>query len=158
MKELVGKKVLKIEIDSERQWYLRFTTDDEVICYVTCSDCCSESWVYALTGLKSILGYSSAKEIKEGDEFYSAEEVRQSVPVIVKCLPVIERQHEDDGKTRQNSDILYRYTLITTNYGFTDIEFRNSSNGYYGGSLEICDSIPSDVVMVEVRDDYIAQG
>ena len=77
--------------------------------------------------------------------------------MIEKCLPIIERGIDEDGKSRQGFDRLYRWTLITR-YSFTDIEFRNSSNGYYGGGMDVCDGIPSDVVMVEVRDDYIAQG
>lgn len=40
----------------------------------------------------------------------------------------------DDGRTRQECDEAYGYKIFTDK-GQADIIFRNSSNGYYGGSL-----------------------
>jgi hypothetical protein len=57
---------------------------------------------------------------------------------------IIVRFEEDapeDGKTRQDFDSLYGYGVVTDK-GEGDIEFRNSSNGYYGGWLELSEEEP----------------
>ena len=108
---LVGKTIVKIEIDKEEQAYLRFTDDHEKqYTFIAEGDCCSESWFYHVLGVDTLLG----NEITGGQS--------------------VEMGEIDDGKTRQEYDELYKITLIT-NKGMSDIEFRNSSNGYYGGWL-----------------------
>jgi hypothetical protein len=62
----------------------------------------------------------------------------------------------EDGKTRQEYDTLYSYTFETAK-GYADIEFRNSSNGYYGGELVRYDgAIPKEADMRPLVSDYLA--
>src|SRR5581483_5191564 len=75
-------------------------------------DCCSESWFADILGVENLLGSIVAK---------------------VEEIPLPDYNVED-GCGRQYSDIAYGYKLYTYK-GQTTIIFRNSSNGYYGGSL-----------------------
>ncbi len=110
MKELIGKKVLKIEIDKEKQHYLKFTTDSGEFLYFAEGDCCSESWFYGMNGVESLIG-QVVKTVEQAD--------------LGVVLNYIGRQEETEA-----------YCIkITSTGGHTDIEFRNSSNGYYGGSV-----------------------
>jgi len=139
MKELIGKKIVKVEIDSKQQHYLRFTTDTgEQLVYLADGDCCSESWFYSVSGLDCLLGQivTAVEQINMGEI-------------------------AEDGKSRQESDELYSVKL-TTGRGVADVEFRNSSNGYYGGNVEFCDAenwrsvnIPN-VKFAPITKDYIA--
>lgn len=67
-----------------------------------------------------------------------------------------EAEAPEDGKGRQEVDVLYSYT-IETDKGLADIEFRNSSNGYYGGVLIRWDgAIPKEADMRPLTSDYLA--
>jgi hypothetical protein len=129
---LEGKRIIGIEIDGEEQHYLRFTTDEGPICFYAYGDCCSESWFYHVLGVDALLGHT-----------------------VTKAWEVEMPDAPDDGKGRQESDLLYGFRLTTTG-GRADVEFRNSSNGYYGGRLDSVDWIPPDVRMVPVTADYTA--
>jgi hypothetical protein len=110
---IIGKRVLELWVnEGEAQLYL--VTDDGVFETVTYADCCSETWFADITGVAALLG-----------------------GVVAKADVLAEQLGTDveDGRTRQEYDEVYGYQ-ITTNQGRCDIVFRNSSNGYYGGSFE----------------------
>lgn len=114
MEELVGKKILSYLLEEDGT-KLTFITDKGKIIYETYGDCCSETWFEEMNG-----------DFTHG--------------VVTK---VEEKKFPEDMKieaTRQEDDELYGYTLtIHSEYGsdrFADIVYRNSSNGYYGGSCE----------------------
>lgn len=113
MKELIGHKIFDVEVGEEER-ALRFTTDTKPIIYDTYGDCCSESWFSEVISLDSLINHTVA----------SVEEL---------FLP----QYQD-GNTRQMFDQIYGYKLATE-AGYIDIVFRNSSNGYYGGSCHLDD-------------------
>lgn len=129
MKELIGKKINKVYLDSEKQQYISFDTDSGLVSYEAEGDCCSESWFYQITGLDAL---------KEGT---------------VSDVEEVDRGEVEDGKSRQEVDQLYSIK-IKTDKGRADIEFRNSSNGCYGGSLELIKQLPDTTKMAEVTDDY----
>lgn len=126
MKELVGRAVREMFVN-EDQSLLKFTLDDgeEFLIYETEGDCCSETWFADI-----IFGY----------RFFGSkieEVIELEVPDWVCNLLT------NDGRTRQESDQVYGYQLEFTSsngslYGSNrsncDVIFRNSSNGYYGGS------------------------
>lgn len=113
MKELIGKKISGLRIN-EDQSILMFDTDQGAVGYVTYGDCCSETWFADITGVSAMLGGT----------VQTAEEVS------------MDGYNVEDGRTRQEYDEAYGYKL-TTDKGYADIVFRNSSNGYYGGSIEL---------------------
>lgn len=135
MKELIGSTIQAIWIDGDDQTYLAFDTDRGQFRYVAQGDCCSESWFYHIIGVGALLGHTvtQVEYVKDGDT-------------------------PEDEYSRQEVDLLYGIN-IRTDGGMADIEFRNSSNGYYSGWLDFMGKnlIPASVRMVEVKSDYIAQ-
>lgn len=131
MKELIGLKVLRIFVN-EGEDQLLFVTDKGNICYTTYSECCSETWFADIIGTDNLI-WSIVKDVEMMD------------------LPEIK-----DGRTRQDEDSFYG-VKIKTQAGLTDIIYRNSSNGYYGGYLEkavLNAKILPD--MKEITDDWSA--
>ena len=131
MNELIGRTIRAVYIDDDDQHYLSFETDAGTVVYVAEGDCCSESWFYHVLGVDNLLGQT----VLEVDE--------------------IEMGEPADSYSRQDEDKLYGIKLRTAR-GYTDIEFRNSSNGYYGGWVEIYSATP-DARMVQITEDYTAQ-
>lgn len=116
MKELVGKKINGLFVNSD-QSLLVFDTDGGDVAYRTWGDCCSETWFADIVGVPALLGG------------------------IVASADDVEMADVEDGRTRQEYDHLYG-VKIKTDKGYADIVYRNSSNGYYGGSIDHV-SLPS---------------
>lgn len=131
MKKLVGKTITSIAVNSD-QSILSFGTDQGQVNFEVYGDCCSTSWFADITGVHSLIGAKVAK----------AEEVS------------LDGYNVNDGRCRQDEDQAYGYK-ITTDKGYADVVFRNSSNGYYGG--ELCDgpSVAPDG-MTPITDDWRA--
>ena len=131
MKELIGKKINSLRINND-QSVLVFDTDHGAVAYAVCGDCCSESWFADIIGVNELLGGTVQTVDEVSMEGYNVE----------------------DGRTRQECDEAYGYKL-TTNKGYIDIVFRNSSNGYYGGEIGLMDGeLPAD--MSAITDDWRA--
>lgn len=115
MKEhvLIGKIVRDVSL-SDDQECIRFTCDGGEVIRADCyGDCCSHSWVE--------------------DILY---------PDVLIGVPVLEVENIDmpDGMPTKHGhfeeEMQYYGCKIRTSKGVCTIEYRNSSNGYYGGSLE----------------------
>jgi len=107
---LIGKTIIKVE-KTEDSEYLRFTTDDAktMLAYAE-GDCCSRSWVESFDEPSHMLGtVTGAADL---------DHVQESV--------------DDAG----DSYLQFYGFKITTGRGICVIDYRNKSNGYYGGSLE----------------------
>lgn len=131
MNELIGKKITGMWVNND-QSILAFDTDKGVVAYITWEDCCSETWFADITGVSALLGGT------------------------VKTVAYVNMNgyNVDDGRCRQDVDEAYGLKL-TTDKGFADIVFRNSSNGYYGGALELLDrELPEG--MIAITDDWQA--
>lgn len=108
---LVGKTITKIEIAADRQ-ALRFVlTDGEVVVDVD-ADCCSYSWVEHVE--LPALGF----------------------PAAVLSVNDIDMPEGAGSSFHPGNDVLQFYGCkIVTDRGEIVIDYRNDSNGYYGGSL-----------------------
>lgn len=119
---------------SDDQGYLKFLTDKGEFTFAAYGDCCSESWFADIIGINTLFN----------QEVIITEEVSMA-------------HVQQDDRCRQEYDQFYGFK-ITTNKGVTDIIFRNSSNGYYGGSLERV--LPghdiSSVKFIQITDDWSA--
>lgn len=131
MKELVGKKIKALSIN-EDQSMLRFDTDVGPVDFCAFGDCCSESWFADITGVDALIGGLVASADEVGMDGYNV----------------------NDGRGRQEEDSAYGYK-ITTDKGYADVVFRNSSNGYYGGWIEPVEK-PSDDAMTPITADWRA--
>lgn len=108
--KLIGKTIQGIGVSDDQHW-LRFETPRECIYYEAIGDCCSESWFADITGVEALLG-AQVMQVEE-----------------------VDIENTQPERTRQEYDCIYGLK-ITTNRGYGEVIFRNSSNGYYSGWLE----------------------
>jgi hypothetical protein len=87
---------------------LTLVGDDESVVLTAYGDCCSEAWIEHIEGIEHLI----------------------DSPIV----DVEEIEGADLPGTRQEYDLSY-FFKIRTNKGMCDIDFRNSSNGYYGSTL-----------------------
>lgn len=115
---LVGRTIKRIYMNES---YLKFETDLGVVAFAVYGDCCSSSYFHDFIGVKKLLA---------------------GHPVIEAKAITIE---QSDSKVLVNRNdyeevAYYGYEIVTEDPKFGPVtsvfSFRNSSNGYYGGSLE----------------------
>lgn len=119
MDALVGKKIISVSINPDKTT-LKFNLEAgpfnlPFIAFDAEGDCCSNSWFNNITGIANLLG-------EEVVEVESKAEPSESKP-----------NTTDHGE----EEMSYYGVTLKTKKGFCDIEFRNSSNGYYGGYLTL---------------------
>lgn len=118
MKELVGKRIHRILIEDGEQ-RIRFETDGGPVTYITEGDCCSETWFADILNPQALLGAQ------------------------VRSVEILETVYlPDDERSRQDMDRAYGIKL-TTDKGTVTLVYRNSSNGYYGGTIYLEGTQPS---------------
>lgn len=121
MKELLLQEISAILTDDERRYLvfiLQIFSNPEYLIYEAEGDCCSTSWFESISNPEyligalgnQILGVEYKNEVELGD-------------------------HDKQRDDLENCISVYGYTL-KTQHGYSDIEFRNESNGYYGGYCE----------------------
>lgn len=111
MKELIGKTIRKVFVESDQNAMI-FDTSDGLLRFATYGDCCSETWFSDIYNFDALLGTVASVEDLELPDY-----------------------NVNDGRGRQEEDSAYGLK-ITTNKGDAKIVYRNSSNGYYGGSCD----------------------
>lgn len=123
--DLTGRTLREVTLDDEREVLtLRFTDGTER--YRTHGDCCSETWVEHLT-VPDLTGGARVLRVTESGG--------------VDATP--EQKAKSDAEREYGTDCLTVYqTSIVTDRGEVVIEYRNDSNGYYGGSLDHSASVP----------------
>jgi hypothetical protein len=126
MKELIGREIQAIYVERGEQRIV-FETNIGPLAYETEGDCCSETWFADIMGVDALLDGS----------VYTVEDVDLPDP--------------DDGRSRQEEDSAYG-VRITTDRGVGDIVYRNSSNGYYGGSCSRGRDVSTDWLVRIVSD------
>lgn len=109
---LIGKKITEFSINQQKT-AIKFKADGVDMCFEFDADCCSETWVEHLSFNKweSVFTINKIEQVK------------------------MEALHG----TRQEVDELYGviFKIDESKYSDLYIEFRNSSNGYYGGSINL---------------------
>jgi hypothetical protein len=103
---LEGKIILDIKIADDKE-AIKFITDQGEIVAKCDADCCSHTWIESI-------------------------ELPCAFPAIVNS---IENLRLKDDKENNDETIRFYGCKILTNKGDIIIDYRNSSNGYYGGSL-----------------------
>lgn len=108
MNPLIGQKVTAVYL-LEDGHAIRFHVEgiEEPIVVPTYGDCCSHTWIESIDDPAALLGVVSA----------------------VEDLTLREDEEKEGDCTR------FYGCKITTDKGAAVIDYRNSSNGYYGGSL-----------------------
>ena len=130
MKELIGKTITALRVNEDQSILAFDHPDGTSTSYQTDGDCCSETWFADITGVAALIGATVAEAIE------------------------VEMEAVDDGRTRQEEDCFYGVKL-RTDKGMADIVYRNSSNGYYGGEIHLCQqTLPEN--MTSITDDWRA--
>lgn len=114
VKGLIGKVIIKIEVLGDDDCLRLILDNEEHIDFSAEGDCCSQSWI------------EHYDEVSEPSTIIEFKEIPISPSFEEK--PTTKGHYEEEMK-------YYFYELVT-NKGSYMIEMRNSSNGYYGGSLE----------------------
>lgn len=102
---LVGKKILSISLDKQSD-RLTINTDAGLFVFRTDGDCCSRSWFEGLIVPAKIEG---------------------AIVTSVEEIPM------DEASVKPWEWIKIYATELRTTAGIVTIEYRNESNGYYGG-------------------------
>jgi hypothetical protein len=106
---LVGKTIKEVFLASDSK-AMKFVTDEGDIIAKADGDCCSDSWVESVDD-PTVLIDATVLEVED------------------TSMPDLGSPGEYDGV------IAYYGCKITTTKGRAVIDYRNSSNGYYGGNL-----------------------
>jgi hypothetical protein len=111
---LVGKTIKAINLDVSGD-AIQFLLDDEsIVKAVADGDCCSHTWIEDVLDPEAAIG----SEVLEADDIDLPDHL---------CEPTKHGHDEDEME--------YYGFAIKTAKGVCTIAYRNSSNGYYGGSL-----------------------
>lgn len=112
---LIGKVIIDVTLEKSNE-FIVFTLEDKSIVKLQASgDCCSYTWIESLDAPKALLGKVQAVE-----------------DILMPDLGNIDGEHHKDV-----NQVNYYGLKITTNKGVCVIDYRNDSNGYYGGSLDL---------------------
>lgn len=113
--ELIGKVITAIYLADDKK-AIRFDVEGgESIVAKTDGDCCSSSWIENVEGPEALIG---------------------SPVLAAEAIDMPQRERDEDAY----EVITYYGFKIETAKGSCVLDYRNESNGYYGGSL----SWPSD--------------
>jgi hypothetical protein len=107
---LIGKKVVKVYLSGDKDW-IKFVCDDNTVIKAQAyGDCCSNTWIEAVEGVEQIAGKT-----------------------ITRIEDITLRESEEIGEYGETTQF---YGLkIHSDSGYMLIDYRNNSNGYYGGDL-----------------------
>lgn len=132
MKELVSKTITGILVGDD-EGSLMFETTTGPVLFEVEGDCCSSSWFSDVLGVEALLGQTVLSVEDNPMDGYNVE----------------------DGRGRQDSDQVYGWTIATAK-GRATVAFRNSSNGYYGGSCGYSNRTPDTSEWKRITDDWNA--
>ena len=114
-KEIVGKKVRGVYMDSDR---LIFDTDQGHANFYVTGDCCSSSSFHDFLGVPKLISGGPVLSVKE-----------------VEASELCKNYHHE----WDDSVVNYGYEFVVESPEFGEVtavvSFRNNSNGYYGGEM-----------------------
>ncbi len=134
LKAFIGRKIVGIWTDGDKNDVAFAFDDGSMISASPEGDCCSHSWVEHVSGVRESIG----------------EEV-----VSVDTHPEL-ATHKGVDDSDFDCLALYGITLITSGGYRIDIDYRNESNGYYGGWLnwDFSEQRTPGGGWVEIREDF----
>lgn len=134
MKELEGRYIVSIYRSGDEM--LIFQTDKGLISFLVEGDCCSRSWIEHFEGVEALLGKT----------VISTEDI-----MINNVFPRNEYDETIDEHGNAHEYLQSYGVKLTTTAGRAQIEYRNSSNGYYGGWMnegDVLESLPPHTTML----------
>lgn len=129
VQKLEGAKVNDIYVDASHE-SIALYTDKGTFYLDAYGDCCSHSWYEHISGVDALKGQviRSVQEIGLGE-----------------VMPRAETEYQE---------YVQAYSIkFTTDKGYFEIEMRNSSNGYYGGYVNLEEGDRA-TTMTELTEDF----
>jgi hypothetical protein len=117
MRQLLEETIQYIYMDEDNQCiaFINFH-GNEFFVYEAVGECCSSSWIESINNVENLIDEEIIGIERKGEAIRSKNEEKS--------------QDEDESR-----EVAFGYTLKTIK-GYIDIEFRNESNGYYGGEVK----------------------
>lgn len=130
---LAGKTVTAVYMNGDQK--IQFVCGAERITYVADAECCSHTYAHHIEGLANLLG-------------------RRIVSVAPREMTRAKKKTFEDGVDHFDDTVYVKiYGVdLTTDRGNCYIEFRNDSNGYYGGAMELVDE--AQLLVTPVTEDF----
>ena len=117
---LEGQTITSWTLDRDSDTLVFHTADNKVIEWETIGDCCSSTWFESIEGQECLTGYVVSVEDIELPDIPA----REIAAAVARRLT---------GQFDYGEHIQYYGIRINTTRGTVIIDYRNSSNGYYGG-------------------------
>jgi uncharacterized protein (TIGR02996 family) len=131
LEKILDKTIYQINLMGSQD-YLELIMEDGSKEYIAAyGDCCSDSWFYRIDNPQNIIGS----------------------PIIAFLEATIEDINIEDGLGRQDEDKAYAISIMTMK-GICRIVYRNSSNGYYGGWVQMSEA-PETTERLAIDSDWI---
>lgn len=132
LKGLVGRTITAVRLDQASD-AVEFDTDEGVQRYEAEGDCCSSSWIEHMDNPAQILG-SPVLSVLDNEMGEDASAHDRDCEVRDKPRPAQRDYDAPEPKCWCDCVQVYQY-VVQTAKGHMALEMRNSSNGYYGGTL-----------------------
>lgn len=133
LQKIIGMTIDSVHMSPENDTIAFKDTDKTVVSFVCDGDCCSESWINHVSGIEALKGHKV-----QG--------------VICAQMPSTSRG-DTNHSNRQCEDRVISYKILTSQ-GVCALEFRNSSNGYYGGRLMEAKPTHEHLLFPEITQDF----
>jgi hypothetical protein len=114
--KLIGKTIVTVGVDDARELLTFGLQGGEVVQFRTYGDCCSHTWIEHLEVPAGAV---------PGSTILGVENVGMGSKEVL------------DSEGYADSFLQFYETRFKTIHGDIVVEYRNSSNGYYGGSLDL---------------------
>lgn len=132
--QLLNKKITKLLINEEKDLISFHIEGADPLVFEIYGDCCSRSWIEHITGIDNLIGHT----IIDGEE--------------------IDLGEITGADKNEDTDYLQKYSLkLITDKGYFELEYRNDSNGYYGGSIlseQEWRAFDKDSLKIELKEDF----
>lgn len=114
MNTMIGATIVSVSVSGDRETITLATSDGRVIVGRAYGDCCSRTWIENVENEEALVGHTI--------------DAVEDIPM--PDLGNVGTDHQPDVES-----VAYYGLRITTGAGICTIDYRNDSNGYYGGDL-----------------------
>lgn len=126
---MLGRQVAAVTLSPERTLFTLEFKDGFSRVFEVHGDCCSESWIEHLECPDDVIG-ATLTAVLDSDSVWDATAYAK-----IPDVPITQ-DHADHDTEHADSCIKIYNTVFRTTRGDIVLEYRNASNGYYGGALE----------------------
>lgn len=127
MEILIGKIVKDVKLEYEKyNNHITFITDKEEYDFKCYAQCCSDTWIESVEGIENLI-----------EEEVISTDWKLAQDLSYMEIDVYKEENKDFCANLATTAISVYGVDIITKKGICTIDFRNASNGYYGGSLDL---------------------